>query len=47
MSKEEAEAWRELATGTIRNLAALIERAQSMLREAQSVLDELEKAREI
>jgi hypothetical protein len=46
MSKEEAEAWREIAVGTIRNLSSLVESAQSMLREAQNVLDELERKRD-
>jgi Tfp pilus assembly protein PilX len=42
MSKEEAEAWRELAVETIRNLSRLVEDAEALLRKAEQQLRDLE-----
>ena len=45
MSQEEREAWKELAVETVRNLAALVEQAELLLRRAEeqvAVLRDLE-----
>ena len=43
--RENAEAWRELAIETIRNLSALIETAEALLKRAQKQLDDLDAER--
>jgi hypothetical protein len=47
MSEEnERQQWRDLAVQTVRNLAALVEQAESLLRQAQEKLEQLEAKRD-